>query len=615
VVASAAGPEQTQTPKPAVGRGLIVGQVVDATGAPISGALVSIGASAALPYPRTLTTAEGRFHFSDLPAGAFGLTAQKPGYAPGGFGRQRPGGPTQSLELADGERATAVRITMWKYGSITGRLTESGEPMVGVTVWSLVRSYSTGRSQFYDGPAGTTDDRGVFRFGNLMPGDYAICVIGTQSTMPAALVEGFAAARVAGRSEEFERAFEANVIGFGARVPSAGLRIGDAVLHTVGPYSSGLVPPAPGDDGEIRTYRTTCHPSAPGLKQAQILTLETGEDRTGADLELTLVRSAVIHGTVSGPDGPVANVGVRLAADFAEDLGAETTWESALSVSDARGRFTFLGVAPGAYTLRALRMPVAASHDEAGSGGPSPPTSERTLSANMPIEVGPGGIPDLTVRLSTGFRISGRFQFEGTRLKAPNVRNLFMVAQLADGHPIGYAPVLRGRTNPDGTFSTFDIPPGRYIVRPGGSYGGWSYKASLLRGRDVGVEPLDLESDVSELVIVFTDEPTEISGTVRDEQGRVDSTAGVVVIPADRAAWSNHGDSPRRMTYVRPSMTGRYRIPGLPPGAYLLAAVDDASAANWQNPRILDALARSAQRVTLEDKERTTVDLVSRSLR
>jgi hypothetical protein len=69
------------------------------------------------------------------------------------------------------------------------------------------------------------------------------------------------------------------------------------------------------------------------------------------------------------------------------------------------------------------------------------------------------------------------------------------------------------------------------------------------------------------------------------------------------------------MTYVRPSMTGRYRIPGLPPGAYLLAAVDDASAANWQNPRILDALARSAQRVTLEDKERTTVDLVSRSLR
>ena len=55
----------------------------------------------------------------------------------------------------------------------------------------------------------------------------------------------------------------------------------------------------------------------------------------------------MIEGTVVGPDGPVPNVGVRLAGDFAHDLSNEPTWESALTVADGRGRFTFLGVPQG----------------------------------------------------------------------------------------------------------------------------------------------------------------------------------------------------------------------------------------------------------------------------
>jgi hypothetical protein len=605
------------TPKPRTGTGLILGQVVDSTGAAISGALVTINTgSVVLISPRALTTSEGRFVFTGLPAGPYSISAQKPGYSLGLLGRTRPEGPAQSLELADGERETGVKITIWKLAAITGTLTdEAGEPLVGATVWSLSRSYAVGRSKFIDGPSATTDDRGLFRFGGLTAGDYAVCVIGTQTTMPATLVEGFAAARTAGTTEEFQRRYSPPTIGLNARVPTAGIRVGDAVLHTVGPYSGGVIPPAPGDDGQIKTFQTTCHSNAVGLKQAQIITLASGEDRTGVDIRLTPVPSVAIHGTVVGPDGPAGHVGLRLAADFAEDLGAEQTWEAALAVSDAQGRFTFLGVPPGTYTLRALKAPLV-------MGPPSrPPTSDRTLAANVPIVVGADGVADLTVTLGTGFRISGRFQFEGSRPKPPAdaMQGLSVWVQPLDGHPIGYGPVLRARADATGTFSTYEIPPGRYFIRMssqgGPSMAGWTYKASLLKGRDVGSSPLDLQEDVTGLVIALTDTPTEIAGTVRDESGRVDPTAAVVIFSAERADWSNFGDTPRRLSYARPSIAGRYRVAGLPPGQYLIVAVDDASLQNWQDPRVLDVLSRLAQRVTLDDREKKAVDVVTRVIR
>jgi hypothetical protein len=609
----AATPPPTQAkPEPAPGRGVIVGQVVDSFGVPVSSALVSMdGVVGPQGGHRTLTTAEGRFLFTGLPAGTYYINAQKPGYAPGLIGRQRPDGPAPPLQFADGERHTTARITMWRLASISGTLTDNGEPLVGVTLWTLRRTYTAGRSRFYDGPATTTDDRGMFRFGELEPGEYAVCVIGTQATTPVALVEAFAAARVAGTTSELQRQFSSDSIGFTARLPTAGIRIGDAVLHTVGSYSAGLVPPAPGDDGELRTYRTTCHPGTPGLKQAQTITLSAGEERTGVDLPVTPVRSVSVHGTVVGPDGPAAHVGVRLAPDFAEELGMEMTWESALSVSDAGGRFIFLGVPPGSYTLRAFRMPSAALPSTTVT-----PTADSTLAANVPLVVGADGLANLTVTLNTGFRISGRFQFDGVAKKPTDVRNLPVVVQHADGHQVGYRRVLRGVTQPDGAFSTWEIPPGRYVISPlRTSYAGWWFKSTSHRGRDLSVEPIDLQSDLSDLVVTFTDDPTEVSGIVRDEGGRPDATAAVVIFPVDRGSWSNGGDAPRRLVHLRPAATGRYSTRNLPPGQYFVAAVDDASTENWQDVRVLELVSRVAQRLIVEDGDKKTVDLVSKVLR
>ena len=120
------------------------GVVVDAlTGAPLSGALLAISASAsgATRGPtRTLTDEKGRFAFPELSSGAYSLQASRTGYinlspALGG----NVSGPTSpSVTLVDGEWRRDLRVRMWRPGSISGTVVdESGAPVVGVFVRAL----------------------------------------------------------------------------------------------------------------------------------------------------------------------------------------------------------------------------------------------------------------------------------------------------------------------------------------------------------------------------------------------------------------------------------------------------------------------------------------------
>jgi hypothetical protein len=124
--------------------GLITGQVVDARGDGVANAVVTLNGGlqqVALTIQvgdipggprRTLTSGDGRFVFFDLPAGSYSMEASKPGFLPGAFGRRRFGGPAQSLELAEAELESQVRIPIWEYASISGRIVdEAGEPAVG----------------------------------------------------------------------------------------------------------------------------------------------------------------------------------------------------------------------------------------------------------------------------------------------------------------------------------------------------------------------------------------------------------------------------------------------------------------------------------------------------
>ena len=75
------------TPTP-LRTGMIVGQVIDgATGQPVSDALVTMSRSGD-PSGRVMADEEGRFFFTELPAGDYFIQARKEGYAPGQYGQR-----------------------------------------------------------------------------------------------------------------------------------------------------------------------------------------------------------------------------------------------------------------------------------------------------------------------------------------------------------------------------------------------------------------------------------------------------------------------------------------------------------------------------------------------
>ena len=188
---------------------LVVGQVLDAgTGSPISGVLVEISMQRTLSppafpgsipaasnqlteTPRVLTGSDGRFVFRKLPKGSFRLTAVKPGYLNGAYGRRRPAGDAQILVLFDGQKAGGLRIYLWRHSAVSGVVVdEAGEPVVGIQMRAFLRTIQAGQRRFVNaGTVGWTDDRGVYRIHGLFPGDYLVAAVSTKVSVPVSAAE------------------------------------------------------------------------------------------------------------------------------------------------------------------------------------------------------------------------------------------------------------------------------------------------------------------------------------------------------------------------------------------------------------------------------------------
>ena len=159
------------------GAGVIFGQVTEAdSNRPVPGAIVTINLAGSQPI-RVMADGQGRFGFRDMPAGGFNVSAARPGWVDGSYGRTRPGGPALPLLLAEGERVSGVVVPMWRYATIAGTVTdESGDPIVRAPVRVLKRTTVGGKVTLKEYQADSTDDRGTYRIGQLEPGEYVVVV-------------------------------------------------------------------------------------------------------------------------------------------------------------------------------------------------------------------------------------------------------------------------------------------------------------------------------------------------------------------------------------------------------------------------------------------------------
>src|SRR5262249_25633444 len=136
----------------------------------------------------------------------------------------------------------------------------------------------------------------------------------------------------------------------------SGQRVGDLVLQT-GAGRGSAVPPPVGDTGKVFVYPTVFYPSGMTSSHASVITLKSGEARSGVDMQLPLLATVRVSGTIVGPDGPSSGLQVHLvSADPDQGLVETAPDDVATSSTDGQGRFTFLGVPRGQYQIKVTRQ-------------------------------------------------------------------------------------------------------------------------------------------------------------------------------------------------------------------------------------------------------------------
>jgi hypothetical protein len=215
------------------------------------------------------------------------------------------------------------------------------------------------------------------------------------------------------------------------------------------------------------------------------------------------------------------------------------------------------------------------------------------------------------VTLQRGLHIHGRVEFEGsTEVATKNRSGVVIEIASADPAPLAVLPDPPARVDPKGEFTSVGLPPGRYVVRGHGAPPGWMFKSATVDQRDVADTPLELDrKDITDVVVTFTDRITMLSGIVRTPYGVPDANAAVLIFPASDQSWSLPAFNPQRFRRVRPREGGAYQITGLPIGDYYVVAVSENRFDSWQDPRVLELLARTGTLVTIRDDDRKTQDL------
>ena len=278
--------------------------------------------------------------------------------------------------------------------------------------------------------------------------------------------------------------------------------------------------------------------------------------------------------------------------------------------TDTQGAFTFLGVTPGEYVARVRK--VARPQDVAppGATSPSSTTVDPGLFGLATVTVGDHDVDGVELALHPGGRVSGRAIFDGAAGQPTGAQLGDLTVYLTDADTRVSTTSVRVR--PDGQFTILGAGPGRYFVTVNGTAPpGWSLQNPSLGSRNTDSEPLDLREDVSGVVLNFTDQPTEVLGTVRTTSATAanELEASVVVFPANLAGWIERGMNTRLMRSAGVARQGTFALANLAPGDYVIAAVSADDVRDPRDGRWLQALARVATPFTLKPHEKKTLDL------
>jgi hypothetical protein len=361
----------------------ISGVVVDETGSPVGRAWLGL-TSADLPGARTAITADdGRFAFTNLPAGRFRLQATKPFHQGTEFGQRTAEDLATTIRLTEGQRLTDLRLRLPRTGSIRGRFVDETGTVVSLHSFADVRLSPEVRRRTGGGlpslrlPYLSLDGRGGFKVERLPAGTYELRASSRSPIVQVAVGDGQQVSDVLLPMAKEDATpvtseIEGDVVGPDGR-PMNGVQFRLISMDSDPPVQHHMRGSTrPDDRGHfvikdipagryLLTANAAIHSEAPAERtfrsfwaSSEIVVAENIKAYANLALRpgVTVRGRIVFDGTTLGAP-PFSRVGIGLVPhDGPASLSALVPGNVAGGVASPDGSFGLLSVPPGRYTVR-----------------------------------------------------------------------------------------------------------------------------------------------------------------------------------------------------------------------------------------------------------------------
>jgi hypothetical protein len=343
--------------------------------------------------------------------------------------------------------------------------------------------------------------------------------------------------------------------------------------------------------GTRTAYASAFYPDTSDVAGAAALRLAAGDVVSGVVLTIRRVPVARVSGVAQSSQGAPFTGTLRLSHRHVSSF----VLPPRVTEPDAGGAFAFGEVPPGEYVLRA-----------SVSSGPDGPEAAERLVTVADVDPEP-----LSIRTFPSSTVSGHFVLDapvGEMLWGYSIRTL-----AANAPSSGGGMTNLGSPTPNGqTFSLSSLSgPTRILISTDDD--DWYLRSITINGSDATDMPFDFGFEgrrYTGVEVVFSRFGASVNGRATNDRAAPVSDYAVYVFPVDRDKWFTGS---RWLKLVRSATDGTFRATSLPPGEYLLAAVDrvdlSANGGELVDADLLDSLASRATRATLGEGQSHTVTL------
>ena len=337
---------------------------------------------------------------------------------------------------------------------------------------------------------------------------------------------------------------------------------------------------------------TTYYPDSVDAAGATTLHIVAGSELRGIDIRMRQERVFSIRGlTTDAATGKPATAFVVARLKNSSQPGFDLPWQTS---SREDGTFEFQNLLPGEYAL------MASTNNLSSSNNPAEPTSGREE-----VSISDSDVTGVKLTLAKGATIAGTLKLEGG---GPPGRPTIFLVGLEGG---AFGTDSNAQTKDDGTFEMHGVLPAKYRAFLQGLPEGVYVKSIRFGQQDFTHATLDLTSGVSgSLDILLSPRAAEVSGTVRNQDGA--AVTGVeILLWSKQSLPENLWGGPHS---AATDQNGDFRIAGLAPGDYYLAAWEDIEADLTSDPDFLQRFTSQATVLTLEEGAHQTAqpNLISR---